>query len=288
MLSLQDYRGYEQNRVRYAENDFPLLRSKIRELHPVQRASLEALLLHFFRVASHSDQNGMIVEALASVTHYSIFRGNDASQESIYAKQLVMEDLIQNVHTLFEERPPPSPTVPSPNVHTTMSTCTYSSSFLSPDSPQPAEVQALDSTTRPAGIVAGTPTSTHPSLPSTSDAAVESRLTLPPTTLLSPLLGLSSSKTLTEGVEATTQEQAIPKAGTTAVETLPNSTPQEVVSLPAPTSVSEWRLHQSRLPSHPEALTTPHSPPESVPSSMSDFPLSSATSLQTGMRGLSL
>jgi hypothetical protein len=207
------------------------------------------------------------------------------------SKQLVMEDLIENAHTLFEERPPPSPTVPSPHVFTTMSVYTYGSSFLSPDSPQPAEVQALDFTTRRAGIVAGIPTSTHPfsssESPSTSDAAMESRLTPPPTTLLSSLLGLEPSKTLSEGVEATMREQVIPEArGTTAMETSPNSTPHEVVSLPAPTSVAEWRLHQSRLPSNPEALTTPQSPPESV-LSMSDFPLSSATSLQTGMGGFS-
>ena len=84
----------------------------------------------------------------------------------------------------------------------------------------------------------------------------------------------------------TAQEEVIPSArGTTtaAVETWPNSTHPDVVSLPAPTSVAEWRLHQSRLSPHPEALTMPQSPPESVLSSMSDFPLSSATSLQTGM-----
>jgi hypothetical protein len=67
--------------------------------------------------------------------------------------------------------------------------------------------------------------------------------------LLSPLF---ESPTLTEGVEMTTQG-----------------------------SVAEWRLRQSRLP--PDALTIPQSPPESVLSSLSDFPLSSATSLQSRM-----
>jgi hypothetical protein len=38
----------------YTKNNFSLLRSKIRELHPVHRASLEALLRHLLRVASHS------------------------------------------------------------------------------------------------------------------------------------------------------------------------------------------------------------------------------------------
>jgi hypothetical protein len=75
-----------------------------------------------------------------------------------------------------------------------------------------------------------------------------------------------------------------------AVETLPNSTLAEVVSVP-PTSVAEWRLRQLRLPQdrflHPEAVTIPQDPPESVLSSISDSPLTSATSLQTRMGSFS-
>jgi hypothetical protein len=70
----------------YAENDFPLLRSKIRELHPVQRASLEALLRHFLRVTSHSDKNGMTVEALTAHAYHGIFRGNRVLQDLVAAK----------------------------------------------------------------------------------------------------------------------------------------------------------------------------------------------------------
>jgi hypothetical protein len=49
---------------KYTKNNFSLLRSKIRELHPVHRASLEALLRHLLHVASHSD-NGMTVKELS-------------------------------------------------------------------------------------------------------------------------------------------------------------------------------------------------------------------------------
>ena len=63
--------------VRYTENDFSLLRSKIRELHPVHRASLETLLRHLSRVASHSDNNSMTVKALATQFSYPILRGNE-------------------------------------------------------------------------------------------------------------------------------------------------------------------------------------------------------------------
>jgi hypothetical protein len=52
--------------ARYTENNFSLLRLKIRELHPVHRASLEALLRHLLRVASHSDKNGLTVKVLSA------------------------------------------------------------------------------------------------------------------------------------------------------------------------------------------------------------------------------
>ena len=195
-----------------------------------------------------------------------------------------MEDLIQNAHTLFDEHPSSSQPVPSFNAAEATTPYTYGSLFLSPELPQPAEVQAMDSSTahRP-GLVGGIPTSTRSSFSSPSDPATESRLTPSPIPLLSPLLGLQSSNTLMEGVGMTTQRELTPETRRPkAVETSANSTLAEVVSVPL-TAVAEWRLRQSRLPPQPEVLTIPQSPPESVLSSTSDFPLSSATSLQTGM-----
>ncbi|KAH9178826.1 Rho GTPase activation protein [Lactarius sanguifluus] len=109
MLSLRDYRQYAQNRARYTENDFSLLRSKIGELHPVHRASLGTLLRHLLRVSSHSDKNAMTVEALATRFSYTVLRTGNAVQGGVDVKKLVMEDLIQNAHALFDERPSPSP-----------------------------------------------------------------------------------------------------------------------------------------------------------------------------------
>ena len=188
-----------------------------------------------------------------------------------------MEDLIQNVHTLFDEHPSQSPPVPSSNVPETTSINTYGSLFLSPELPQPT-------TQRHPGLVDGIPASTQSSFSSLpKDLAIDSRRTPSPSGSLSPLLGLPSSKTLTEGVETSTQEQIIPEVrGSKAVEISANSNPAEDLSNPL-SPVAEWRLHQSRQPPHPAALTIPQSPPESVLSSMSDVPLSSATSLQTGI-----
>jgi hypothetical protein len=185
------------------------------------------------------------------------------------------------VHTLFDARSSQFPSVPSSNVAETTSAYTYGSLFLSPEVPQ--------STTQHPGLVNGIPTSTQLSFSSLlpSDAASDNRHSPYPTGLLSPLLGLPSSKTLTEGVEMSTQEQVMPKVrGPKAAETLADSVPAEVVPVPL-TSVAEWRLHQSLLPPQPEALTIPQSPPESVLLSTTDFPLSSATSLQTRTWGFS-
>jgi len=274
VFSLQDYGHYRKNRARYTENDCSVLRSKLRQLHPVHRASLGALLRHLLRVASHSGTNGVTVKALVAHFRDDVLRGHRTLGD---VKIQLLEDLVQNADTLFAERSSPSPPFPSPHVAETMSTFTYGSLFRSPELPQPAEVEATGSTTQHGpGLVGGIPTSTQSFFSSSpSDAATPS-----PTALLSPLLGLPSSKTLTEGVELTTQEQVIPEVReTNAVGTPPNSIPG---SIPL-TSVAEWRLRQSQLSPHPEALTVPQSPPGSVLSSISDFPLSSATSLQTGM-----
>jgi hypothetical protein len=195
-----------------------------------------------------------------------------------------MEDLINNVDTLFDDSPSQAqpPPVSLPDVAESTPTHTYGSLFLSPELPRGNEFPNIGSNIQ--RLVDGIPSSTHSSSASLpSDAAIDSdsRLTPSPTRLLSPLPGLPSSNTLTERVENTTQEDVISAVrGNEAMETLASSTPAGVVS---PTSVAEWRLRQSQLPSRPEALTIPQGSPESVLSSTSDFPRSSATSLQTGM-----
>ena len=193
---------------------------------------------------------------------------------------LVLEDLIRNAHTLFDEPPSTTPTVPSPPMAETTSTFP-SGSLLSAELPQPSEVGAMGSATQPhPGLVRVIPTSAQLSFSSLpSHIAVESSPTPSPTTLPSSLLGLPSSNNLVEGVETTSQEYVIPEVrGTEVMETLVFGPSSEVVSVP-PTSVTEWRLRQSQLPPQPDAVTIPQSPPESMLSSTSDLPLSSVMSL---------
>ncbi|KAH9051867.1 hypothetical protein EDB87DRAFT_1816926 [Lactarius vividus] len=104
MLSLEDCRQYRQDRARYTENNCSVLRSRIRELHPVHRTSLQVVLQHLFIVASHSDNNSMDVKALAAQFCYTVFRGNAVLEGGVHVKKLVMEDLIENAYTLFDER----------------------------------------------------------------------------------------------------------------------------------------------------------------------------------------
>ncbi|KAN0140324.1 hypothetical protein V8E53_002220 [Lactarius tabidus] len=274
-LSRKEYRHYTLERPKYTKDNFSLLRSKIRELQPVHRASLGALLRHLSHVASHSD-NKLTVKALSISLCYDVL-WDFCDRDVIHVP--VLEDLIQNAPTLFDKLPSQSPPVPSSNIAEVTSTDTYGSLFLSPESPESAEVEATGSSSRHRpGIVDGTPASAQSSFSSfPSDASPDSRSAPPQTALLSPLLGLSSSKTLMEGVETTAQEQLVPEARDTEVV----KTPPDVVPLPGPTSVAEWRLHQSQLSPDPEAQSIPQTPPGSVLSSTSDFPLSSATSLQT-------
>ena len=153
-----------------------------------------------------------------------------------------MEDLIKNAHSLFDE-PSQSAPLSSSNVAETMSAYPHGSLVLSPELRHPTTQHHL-------GLVGGIPTSSQLSFSTApSDATTNSHPTPPPITLLNPLMGLSSSRTLAERVETATQEPVVLKARTrTAAEGLPNSTPPDAVYIPAPMSVAEWRLHQSRLP----------------------------------------
>ncbi|KAH9165433.1 hypothetical protein EDB89DRAFT_2076851 [Lactarius sanguifluus] len=261
MLSLQDYRNYRQTRARFPENNFSLLRSKIRELHPIHRASLCALLRHLLCVSTHSDTNATTVQALAGYLRYVVLRGGAVMQDG----GLVLEDLIQNAKTLFDERPSSPSPIPSSSVAEATSAYAYSSLI---SSPQPSEVQVVGRSTLNRPGLGGIPTSTQSSfLSSPSDAAMGC---------------ITLSQTPTEGAEMTAQEQVVPQArGTETMETLLNNTPPGAMPVPS-TNVAEW-LRQLRVPPNPEPLTIPQSPPETVLYSTSDFSHSSATSLRTAM-----
>ena len=131
-----------------------------------------------------------------------------------------MEDLIQNAHILFDERPSLFPPL-SPDV---ASTPTYVS-FSSPESSQPAEVQAMWSATghdsRLLDIIPTSMQRSHSSLP--LDPAMESHHTPSPVNSLSPLLGVPLSRTVTDrGETSSAQEHVTPEVRGTGIPFLPS------------------------------------------------------------------
>jgi len=208
-------------------------------------------------------KNEMSGEILAAEFSHPVLRGNKVLEDGVDMKTVVMEDLIKNVHTLFDERASMSPPVPSP--HVGGSTFAFpSGSILTARLPQPPEADAIHRSV----FIGVTPTSTQSSFTSLpSDTALESRFTPSPTAWPSPPLELPSSNTF---VETASPEQVTHEVRGT--EAFMNSPPPEVV-------VAEWRLRQSQLPPQTGALIIPQSPPESMLSSSSDLPLSSVVNL---------
>ena len=72
--------------AQFAENDFSFLRLKIREQHPIRRASLGALMRHLLLVASHSDKNSMTVKVLAENFEYVVLRGKPVLRDGVHVK----------------------------------------------------------------------------------------------------------------------------------------------------------------------------------------------------------
>ena len=68
---------------KYFEDGFSLLQTKLRELHPVQRAALGALLRHLLRLTSHQSskkKTSITVEALSG-QFCDIVLGRNASRQ---------------------------------------------------------------------------------------------------------------------------------------------------------------------------------------------------------------
>ncbi|KAI0317997.1 hypothetical protein OF83DRAFT_1171488 [Amylostereum chailletii] len=116
----------QQDRIQHTEeidehtsNNFVLLRSKIRRLPSVHRASLKALVEHLARVAAHSEKNKMDAKNLAIIFGTVVFGEDEIPQGgdlmSIQtSNDTLMEDIILHAHMLFDDHlPPSSPPLPA-------------------------------------------------------------------------------------------------------------------------------------------------------------------------------
>jgi len=119
-FALQDRIDHTEDRADHQTNSFTLLRSKIRRLPGVHRATLRVVVEHLARVVALSEKNKMDARNLAIVFSAVIFgedeipKGGDLLSVQSW-RDTLMEDLIENVGMIFEELPPPSASPPLPD-----------------------------------------------------------------------------------------------------------------------------------------------------------------------------
>ncbi|KAG1828658.1 hypothetical protein EV424DRAFT_1591631 [Suillus variegatus] len=168
---LQDRIEHTGDRAEHQSNHFALLRSKIRRLPAIHRATLRALVEHLTRVASNTDKNKMDAKNLAIVFGAVIFgedeipKGGDLLSVQSW-KDTLMEDMINNARDIFEDLPPAgnSPPLPAAPLGEPIPVYTYGSSHTKigsvhprPQSPRSPEDFTPRLPIRPTGSI-------HPSL----------------------------------------------------------------------------------------------------------------------------
>jgi hypothetical protein len=150
-FSLQDRIQHSESKADHSANDFVVMRSKIRRLPSVHRASLKALVEHLSRIVSHADKNKMDAKNLAIVFSPVVFGEDEIPQGDLLnvqpAKDSVMEDLIENAQTLFDERVPhSSPPLPPTPGGEPLPVVSYGSSHTMVTVAQSGEAQVADFT----------------------------------------------------------------------------------------------------------------------------------------------
>ncbi|KAI9455786.1 Rho GTPase activation protein [Lactarius psammicola] len=217
-----------------------------------------ALCLHLSLVASYSDKNAMSATALAFRFGFCVFSGcTKIFPSGVRMKDLLMEDLIQNAHTLFDEHLPPFPSPHSVRPEETASVLSYSS-YLSPRSFE-AQIAGPSTYLSPGPVGSVRAFGRYSPSISPSNSSIDHLGGTTPTTLTPLLSSLPEMR------------------GSYATKALPN-TPQDVVSWPHTFAAQQGIPPQQP---YPEALTIPQGPPESMPPSSADETRSSATSLQS-------
>jgi len=260
----------------HAANDFVVLRSKIRRLPAVHRASLKALLEHLSRVASHADTNKMDAKNLAIVFSPVVFGEDEIPQGDLLSVQptkvrlrlllvfrylfeqdTLMEDLIENAHTLFDERlPPSSPPLPPAPPGEPVPVIAYGSSHTRITLPQCGETQAADfgpePPPRPTGSIHPSTRSNPPMSPSRLYTELSTG-TSPTQSIAPPPLPLKIQDS-TNATEKPTGELTVP---VTSVTGEAKSAPDQVPDLPPRPPAREQYQEE---PHSESAVSVPETP----------------------------
>ncbi|EGO28450.1 hypothetical protein SERLADRAFT_445900 [Serpula lacrymans var. lacrymans S7.9] len=175
---LQDRMEYSEDRTDHQFNNFAVLRSKIRRLPHVHRATLKAIVEHLGRVAAMSEKNKMDPKNLAIIFGGVIFgedelpKGGDLLSVQSW-KDSSMEDLIINAGTLFDEHPTSSsPPLPAAPIGEPTPTYTYGSSHTKVASVAPRSQSPRNPEDFTPRLPMRPTSSIHPSLPSTTSTLV--------------------------------------------------------------------------------------------------------------------
>ncbi|KAG2345304.1 RhoGAP-domain-containing protein [Suillus weaverae] len=184
---LQDRIEHTGDRAEHQLTHFALLRSKIRRLPAVHRATLRALVEHLTRVASNADKNKMDAKNLAIVFGAVIFgedeipKGGDLLSVQSW-KDTLMEDMINNAREIFEDLPPAgnSPPLPAAPLGEPIPVYSYGSSHTKigsvpprPQSPRSPDDFSPRLPTRPTGSI-------HPSLRANPTSPTRVNMEIPP------------------------------------------------------------------------------------------------------------
>ncbi|KAH7912985.1 hypothetical protein BJ138DRAFT_1171559 [Hygrophoropsis aurantiaca] len=186
-FSLQDRMDHTEDRTEHQANNFALLRSKIRRIPHIHRTTLRAIIEHLARVAALSDKNKMDPTNLAIIFRGVIFgkeeeipKVGDLLNPQSW-KDTLMEDMIKNASTLFEEAPASnSPPLPAAPLGEPAPSYAYGSSHTRigtvpppPQSPKHLEDFTPRLPVRPTGSI-------HPSLRSNPVSPMHATMEIPP------------------------------------------------------------------------------------------------------------
>ncbi|KXN81114.1 Rho GTPase-activating protein 27 [Leucoagaricus sp. SymC.cos] len=270
-FSLQDRVQHSENLAEHQNQNFILLRSKMRRLPSVHQATLKALIEHLSRIVSHSEKNKMDAKNLAIVFGGMIFgedelpKGGDLL--SVQAtKDSLFEDLIINAHVLFDEHqtqyPPLSPPLPPTPAGEAALDISYGSKSTKVASVPPKSLSPPPPCS-PQDFTPALPprpnTSIHPSSRIMPTSPTRPRADIPSPTTISSQRSVSAPSSPSTSTECETDDSLSYHEPVPPSSSETRGEPSSSTSATSPTPLSPPSLRKTELPPTPKE--TPASSP---------------------------